>query len=661
MTEPHLLRDLLVVFGAALPIVALFHRWQLPSLVGFLLAGAVIGPHGLGLIAHTEAVDAIAELGLILLLFVVGLELSLSQLLQFGRSLLFVATAQILVTTTLVALAAHGVGMPWQTGWITGLIVANSSTAIVLKVLGDRKETDSLAGRVALGVLLVQDLSLLPMVFVTRTLAHVETASWLTLAQALGQSLMALAVVVGAARIAFPWLLHGVVELRSREVFTGTIVFLTLGTAWLAAQLGLTLALGAFIAGLVISESEYSHAVVADVLPFRDTLNSIFFISVGMLVPLARLGSSPLEFFALATSVMLLKAAIVYALVWWFFRSARTAGAVAVALASMSELGFVLIEVARSGHILSAEMYQDFAALAVLTMLPLPFLMSAFPTLWDRLEHWRGRLPASPAEASFDTPAPVVIIGYGLNGENLARVLQATGLPFVVVELDPRRARLARERELPVVFGDATRPAVLRAAGVERATVVVVAISDALATRRIVAHVRALNPTVPLIVRTRYVAEIEELQRLGATEVIPEEFETSVEIFARVLRRLRVPRNIINAQIDLVRREGYRMLRGLELPRQTLDQLNEILAATTTESFLITRDSQVCGKSLRDLRLRKETGATVIAIVRGGKPILNPEPDDRLQAGDILVLVGSHEQLDRALKVLEELQGRAEE
>lgn len=660
MTEPNLLRDLLIVFAAALPIVALFHRWQFPSLVGFILAGTLIGPHGLGLIARTDAVDAIAELGLILLLFVVGLELSLSQLVQFGRSLLLLGIAQISVTTAITALAAHGLGLPWQTSWVSGLIISNSSTAIVLKVLGDRKETDSLPGRIALGVLLVQDLALLPMVFVTRTLANVEVASWLTLVHVLAQSLIGLAVIVGSARVIFPWLLYRVVQVRSREVFTGTIVFLTLGTAWLAAQLGLTLALGAFVAGLVISESEYSHAVVADVLPFRDTLNSIFFISVGMLVPLARLWNSPLGFLGVATSVMVLKTVIAYAAVFWVFRSARTAATVAMALSSMSELGFVLIEVARSGQLISTEMYENFCGLAVLTMLPLPSLMAALPAAWDRFAPWMGRLEERPAESVHEAPTAVTIVGYGLNGENLARVLQATGLPLVVVELDPRRVRLARERELPVLFGDATRPAVLRSAGVERAQVVVIAISDALATRRIVAHVRALNPTVPLIVRTRYVAEIEQLQRLGATEVIPEEFETSVEIFARVLQRLRVPRNIINAQIDLVRREGYRMLRGLDLPRQTLDQLKEILAATTTETFLVTRDSRLCGKSLRDLRLRKEAGATVIAIVRGGKPILNPAPDEQFQGGDILVLVGSHEQLDRALDVLEQLQGTRE-
>lgn len=654
MSETPLLRDLLIVFAAALPIVGLFQRWQLPPLLGFMVAGAAIGPHGVGWIEHTEAVQAIAELGLVLLLFVVGLELSLRSLVQLGRSILLAGSGQIVVTAAVGALAAHALGFDATVSLLAGLILVHSSTAIPLKVFGERKELDSLHARITLGIALIQDLSLLPMVLLVRSFAQVQALSWADLAQVVLQSIVALGLIFAGAWFLLPRLLAWVVELRSREIFSGTIVLVALGTAWLAAQLGLSLALGAFIAGLVVSESEYSHAVIADVLPFRDTLNSVFFISVGMLVPVGEVLASPLPYLALGGAVLTVKALLAAFFVWVLYRSARIAVLAGTALASMSELGFVLLLVALEQGLLSPSLYEQFCGLAVLTMIPLPFLMSALPRAWNLVERRLGRLPSGTAEASLEVAPQVVVIGYGLNGENLGRVLQATAIPFVVVELDPRRAQLARERGLRVVFGDATRPAVLAASGVTQAQVVVVAISDAHATRRIVAQVRALNRDVPLIVRTRYVAEIEGLRELGATEVIPEEFETSVEIFARVLRRLRVPRNIINAQIDLIRQEGYRMLRGLELPRQTLDQLDAILAATTTESFLIAKHSPLCGRTLRDLRLRKVTGATVIAIVRGGKPITNPEPDEPLQAGDILVLVGSHEQLDRALKLLEE-------
>ncbi|GIW43587.1 MAG: sodium/hydrogen exchanger family/TrkA domain protein [Candidatus Binatia bacterium] len=652
MPEHRFLADFLLILVVALPIAWLFTRLQLPSLVGFLLAGAVIGPHGIGLIDQSQTVSALAEIGVILLLFVVGVELSFGQVAQLGSRIVVAGIAQILATAAVIALAVLVVAGDLGLAVLAALTAVHSSTAIPLKVLSDRKQIDALHGRICLGIALAQDLSLLPMMLVLRGMASSEPWSWQGILRLGIQSVLALGIVLVAARLVLPAVLRRVVAMRSREVFTGTIVVVALGTAWLAGQFGLSLAVGALIAGLVISESEYAHAVMADVLPFRDTLNSIFFISIGMLVPLGAVAADLWFFFGTATALLAAKAAILFGIVRVLYRSGRVAFHVALALSSMSELAFVLLRAAMEFGLVDLEQYERFVAVAVLTMLPTPFLMAWSEPIWSRLERLkRQRSAATAAQPQGATPQ-VVIIGFGLNGENLARVLRATGVPFVVIELDPRRVQSAREQQARVLYGDATRPQVLRAAGIEHAQVVVVAISDAVATRRIVAQVRHLAPQVPVIVRTRYVAEIEELRRLGATEVIPEEFETSVEIFARVLRLLRVPRNIINAQIDLIRREGYSMLRGLELPRQTLAQLDAILAATTTESFLVTRDSPLCGRTLRDLRLRKETGATVIAIVRDGKPITNPEPDEPIRAGDILVLVGSHEQLDHALEKL---------
>ncbi|GBD27130.1 Glutathione-regulated potassium-efflux system protein KefC [bacterium HR30] len=652
MPNNEFLADFVLILAVALSIAVVFTRLELPSLVGFLLAGAVIGPHGIGLIDQSETVSALAEIGLILLLFVVGLELSFAQLTQLGARIVLAGMIQLGATGGLVAAAVTAGGGAPIVALLAAFTVVHSSTAIALKVLADRKQMDALHGRICLGISLVQDLSLLPLMLLLRGIASPDAWTWQGVIRLLLQSLFGLAVIVVAARLLLPAVLRRVVAMRSREVFTGTIVVVALGTAWIAGQVGLSLAVGALIAGLVISESEYAHAVVADVLPFRDTLNSIFFLSVGMLVPLEAVIAQFPFFFGTALALLVGKALVVFAIIRVLYRSGRVALQAAVALASMSELAFVLLRAAMELGMVDVPVYERFVAVAVLTMLPTPFLMAWSEPMWSWWERRFAPVASTPAARSDREVPHVVIVGFGLNGENLARVLTATGIPFVVVELDPRRARSAREQKANVVYGDATRPQVLRAAGVEHAQVVVIAISDAAATRRIVSQVRHLAPEVPIIVRTRYVAEIEDLRRLGATEVIPEEFETSVEIFARVLRLLRVPRNIINAQVDLIRQEGYSMLRGLELPRQTLDQLDEILAATTTESFLVTRDSPLCGHTLRDLRLRKETGATVIAIVRNGKPITNPEPDEPLRAGDILVLVGSHQQLDHALQRL---------
>jgi len=642
-----MLRDLVVLFATALPIVYVFQRLNVPSVVGFLIAGIVIGPNGAGLIAHTADVESLAELGLVLLLFVVGLELSLAQLARLGRVIIWSGCLQVVGTGVLAFGVAWLLGLSASTSLLLGFLLAHSSTAIVLKTLSDRGEINAPHGRLAVGILLIQDLSLIPMMMLTRLLAHSEGTSWLAVGTVLLQAAGTVTLIIVAARLLMPAVLRQVVKLRSRELFTGVVVLLCLGTAWLAAQGGLSLALGALIAGLMISESEYSHQAIAEILPFRDAFNSVFFISVGMLLRLDFfLNHLPL-LVGSALALVACKTAVTTVAVAPFYRSMRVALTTALSLAQIGELAFVLAQFAAPAGLLTAQHYEMFVAVAVLTMVAAPFLIFTASRV-----SYAARGPLAEAEADVEQLPlhdHVLIIGYGLNGENLAHVLQQTSVPYLILELNPDRLAVARRSGEPSVYGDATRGEVLRQAGVAAAHVVVVAISDPVATRRIVALTRQMNPQVPIIVRTRYVAEIDDLQRLGATEVIPEEFETSVEIFARVLRRLRVPRNVITLQVELIRKQGYSMLRGLALPRQTLDQLDQILAATTTESFMVPKSSPAAGRSIRDLQLRKMTGATVIAVVRDGQPSTNPSPDFVMQPGDILVLVGSHGQLDQAL------------
>jgi CPA2 family monovalent cation:H+ antiporter-2 len=652
MNEPTLLGDLVLLFAAALPIVLVFERLNLPSVVGFLLTGIVIGPHGIGLIAHSSEVDSLAELGLVLLLFVAGLELSFSALVRVRRVILWSGTLQVTVTVLLAAGVALACGAPGPLALFGGFLAVHSSTAIVIKTLADRGEIDAPHSRLAAGILLIQDLSLVPMILLTRMLANPAAASWVVLATTLAKAAAAVAGIVVAARVLMPAVLRQVVRLRSRELFTGVIVLFSFGTAWLASALGLSLALGALLAGLVISESEFSHQAFAEILPFRDVLNSVFFISIGMLLGLDFLLHNWLPLVGGAVALVALKVAVGFAVILPFYPSVRIAAMAALALGATGEMVFVLSRFALPLGLITAAQDQALIGITALTMLMAPFLIAAAPAWADRVQALVGR-PERITGADLVAPrGHVLIVGYGLNGENLARVLRQTGLPFLILELNPERVGMARQRGEPVLYGDASRLEVLHKARVGAAHAVVVAISDPVATRRIVALTRHLNARVPIIVRTRYVAEIDELNRLGATEVIPEEFETSVEIFARVLRRFRVPRNIITLQVDLIRKQGYSMLRGLELPRQTLDQLGDILAATTTESFLLPVSSPVVGRTIRELGLRRTTGVTIIAVVRDNRPLTNPPPDLDLRAGDIVVMVGSHVQLDRALMQL---------
>jgi len=647
MGEASLLRNLVVLLAAALPIVALFHRLRLPSIVGFLIAGVVIGPYGIGLIEQSDDVTSLAEIGVALLLFVAGLELSFDELLRMRRVLAWSGVLQVVVTTALAAGIGIVAGAPPALALFAGFVVTHSSTAIIIKVLADRGELNAPHGRLVSGIALIQDLALVPMVLITRVLADPAASSMAAVVAVVAKAGVAVAATIVLAVVVVPWLLRQIVALQSRELFAGTVVLCALGTAWVADALGLSVALGALAAGLVLSESEYSHQTLAEILPFRDALNSVFFISIGMLVQAETLRAHWPALLGAAAGIIVFKATVAFAVTLPFVRSVRVSAAAALTLAEVGEVAFVLLQFARPLNLLSVTEYEVLVTVAALTMVVAPFLIGGAPAVANAIVAL-ARTPAPAEAAPAKRRGHVVIVGYGLNGENLGRVLRETGIRFVVLELNPDRVQTARRGGGSVVFGDASRPEVLRKAGVDHAHVVVVAVSDPVATRRIVSLTRQANPRAPIIVRTRYQAEIDELRRLGATEVIPEEFETSVEIFARVLRRLHVPRNVIALQVDLIRREGYSMLRGLQLPRQTLDQLQDILAATTTETFLVTAGSPGVGHTIGELGLRHATGVTIIAVVRDGTPTTNPPPELELRQGDIIVMLGSHAQIDRA-------------
>lgn len=652
MAEAPLLRDLVVLFATAIPIVFIFHRLNVPSIVGFLIAGVLIGPNGLGLIKGADDVERLAELGVVLLLFVVGLELSLEQLTQLGRTVVTAAALQVLLTAALTTALMSAAGLPTAQAIFIGFVVVHSSTAVALKLLADRGEIDSAHGRLTAGIAVIQDLCVVPMMLLVPVLAHPSAASPLAITLTIAKAAVLVAVIIVAARMLLPRLLELIVRLRIRELLTGAVVLFCLGTAWLTAQFGLSLAFGALVAGLVISESEYSHQAVAEILPFRDTFNSIFFTSVGMLLHLDVVVQHAAALLGLTVAAILLKGVLIGTVIGALTGSARLAALVAAALCQIGELAFVLARLATSSPLLSSLHYDLFLAVSVVSMAATPFLLHAAPSIAHLLQRTRGRRP-EPLRPKDELHGHVVIIGYGLNGRNLARVLRETGLRYRILELNPDVVAGARRDQEPIIFGDATRADLLHRVHIEHAHVVVVAISDAAATRRIVAVIRQLNPHATVIVRTRYVAEIDTLYRLGATEVIPEEFETSVEIFARVLRRLRIPRNVINVQIDLIRGERYGMLRGLTLPRQSMHDIQHLLAATLTETYLVDPSSVAAGRTIADLGLRRATGVTIIATVRGGTPVTNPGPEHRIEAGDTLVLLGNHNELDRAMARLE--------
>ena len=649
MAHAPMLRDLVVLLAATLPVVFVLQKLRVPSIVGFLLAGVLFGPHGLALVRSAEQVETLSELGIVLLLFVTGLELSLSGVASLGGRLVLAGAVQVLVMGGLVVGVVRFAGAEWTTAIVAGFIAVHSSTVVALKIFSDRGQIDSPHGRVATGVLVFQDLCMVPMILLIPVLASPDAVSPSMVLFVLGKATLVLVGIFAVARFVVPTILRQVANLRIRELFTVSVVLFSLGTAWVAEQLGLSLAIGALLAGLVISESEHRHQVFAEIVPFRDIFSSLFFISIGMLLP-AELLYDDAPRLALATAgAIAVKIVILTALLAPLMRSFRMALFIGACLAQVGELAFVLAQAASEANLLSGEAYESVVAIAVLSFVATPLLVGPAEKLGFALEARFQPRGTRPEPAPENEPGHVLIIGYGLNGRNLSRVLRETGIRYRVLEFNALSVQAAAAAGEPIVFGDGTRPDVLEAAGVRGAHIIVIAISDPVGTRRMTALARDLNRRAVIIVRTRYVAEIDELYRLGATEVVPEEFETSVEIFARVLRRLHVPRNVIQLEVEMIRGERYGMLRGLQLPRQTMRDVQGLLAATLTETFRIEPGSPAIDASIRELDLRHETGVSIIALVRDGMPQVNPDPDVRLAAGDVVVLLGSHAELEAAM------------
>ncbi|HOI15462.1 MAG TPA: cation:proton antiporter, partial [Geobacteraceae bacterium] len=539
--EYALLQDMEILFGLAVTTVILFRRLMFPSIIGFLAAGILAGPHTLGLIKNIHQVEQMAEIGVVLLLFTIGIEFSLKELMRIKHLVLLGGGLQVGLTILLTALVGVAFHFSVQQSIFFGFLVALSSTAILMKLLMDAGETDAPHGKMSMGILIFQDFCVVPLMLFVPFLSGGGDG----LTGILNVSAKAAAVVVVAhygARFLVPWIFGQVVKVRSRELFLLTILFIGFGTAWITAQVGLSLALGAFIAGLAISESEYSHQALGDIMPFRDAFMSLFFISVGMLLDPAVLLKHPLLIASLVVTIILIKTLVTTGAAMSLGISMRIALISGLALAQIGEFSFVLCQSGLKAGLLTPEVYQIFLAASVATMGLTPFCLKYSAPVAERVAAvfpralTRGRGVLARREHRMTISDHVVIVGYGLNGRNLARVLNHFKIDHVVIETNPFTVKTERKKGTHIIFGDGSGSEILSHANIERARIIVIAISDAASSRRIAAQARQMNPGIHVIVRTRYILEMEPLYKLGVNEVIPEEFETSIEILSRVLR-----------------------------------------------------------------------------------------------------------------------------
>jgi CPA2 family monovalent cation:H+ antiporter-2 len=651
-----LLSDLVIILGLSLAVILFLQRVRLPLVLVFLITGVVAGPHGLGLIRAVHEVEILAEVGVIVLLFSIGIEFSLKSLVRIWRTVILGGALQVLLTAATAFLLARAFGQTPREAVFMGMLVSLSSTAIVLRLLQERAEVDSSHGRSALGVLIFQDMAIVPMMLFTPILALGEGDVLAPLLGLAGKAVIIVGLVLVAARWLCPWILFRVARTRNREVFLLATAAMGLTAAWLTSLAGLSLALGAFLAGLVISESEYSAQALGEILPFKELFLAFFFVSVGMLLDLSYVVREIPEVMGTAILVLGLKAGVAALAVRLLGFSLGTAVVAGLALSQIGEFSFILSRTGLEVGLLPGDHEQLFLAVSVITMAATPFVLAGAPRLARRLEGlplplWLLGSGPGKIEAGLKGPEEsfqdhLVIVGFGVNGRNLARAARVAGIPYVILETNPETVRRERAEGESIFFGDASHPAVLHHAGVGRARILVSAISDPGNTRRIVELGKRMNPGLFIVARTRYVQEVEPLSKAGADEVIPEEFETSVEILVRVLRRYLIPQVEIEEFVADVRSGGYEMFRKLAGKGgvASLD-LSSHLPDSEVGTVRVGERSFLVGRTLKDSALRAEYGITLLAVQRAGETNANPGADFVFEAEDLLIVFGSPRQM----------------
>ncbi len=645
------LDDIVVIIGLSTVVLYLCHRIKLPAIVGYLLTGLLTGPYGFKLVGNLEAVTMLAEIGVVALLFTIGLEFSFRNLVQLRRTALLGGTLQVLLTLLVAAAISHGLGRPPGQAIFIGFLTALSSTAIVMKLLQERAEVETPHGGSALGILIYQDLIVVPMMLLLPFLAGGVEGSSDDLLVLLGKEIGVILALVVAAKWVVPWTLFTVTRTQSRELFLLTIVLIGLAVAWLTHVAGLSLAVGAFLAGLVISESEYSHQAMGNIVPFRDIFASFFFVSIGMLLDLRFLAEHPVYISFLAVGIMLVKSLAAGAAVLFVGLPIRVAALAGLMLGQIGEFSFILAEAGRKYGLLSQELSQEFLAYSVLTMMASPFLFRfAHPAaefvarlpLPGRLK--RGSLPTAGGKQVHEKDH-LIIVGFGIYGQNIARAAREAKIPYAVLDMNADLVREYRQKDEPIHYGDATHEAILQHVNIRQARILVVVISDAAATRRITDLARSLNDRLYIVVRTRFIQEIGPLMDTGANEVISEEFETSVEIFSRILSRYLLPEEEIHRFVEDIRSDGYAMFRNLSKHATSCPHLGACLPDMDLRSVRVHEESALAGKTIAEAELGNTFGVTVLAVRREGDIISIPPADLALEPEDILFIVGPPEKI----------------
>jgi monovalent cation:H+ antiporter-2, CPA2 family len=655
-----LLNDMLILLIFSVIIVFVLQRLKLPSIIGFLITGVLIGPYGFSLVNAVEEVEILSEIGVILLVFVIGMELSIKQLISIKKTVFIGGSFQVGVTVLVAAFVYYYIGNSWIEAVFVGFLFSLSSTAIVLKTLQDRQEISSAHARNALAILIFQDIIVVPMMLITPLMAGESSNIWLSISSLVIKTLIVLIITFVSARYIVPKLMHAVAKTNSKELFLLVTITLCFAVAFLTSEAGLSLALGAFIAGLIVSESEYSHQATSIILPFRELFTSFFFVSVGMLLDLSFFIKHIWVILLLVFVVFIVKSIIASLAVAILKYPPRTIILTGLSLFQVGEFAFILSKVGIDNQLLDVATNQYFLSISIVSMLLTPFVIIFSDSIANKLVGVSEKFGIqsnlldvnnNQITITDDLENHLIIIGYGVNGSNLAKAATTSNIPFIVIEFDAEIVKRERAKGLPIIFGDATHDHILEAVQIHKARASVVAISDNQATKKVVKNVRNYSDSLYLVVRTRFVKEISELFALGADEVIPEEFETSVQIFTHVLHNFLVPEDDIDQIVEKVRADNYQLFKG-ELKKPTVFKPNNLADFNITCVSMSADSNQFLGKPLKELNLRIEFGINILGIKRKEMLMQNIQPDDVLLQGDRVYIQGKQSNIEQFHKLV---------
>ena len=643
-----------ILISLAIALLYIGQHFKLPSIVSFLIIGILVGPFGFALITNQSAIEMVGQIGIILLLFTIGLEFSFEKLLRSWRIVIIGGLVQVCTTIVAITLITSYFKMPFNEALVFGFIVSLSSTAIVMKILQERGEVDTIQGRTLLGILIFQDLAIIPMILITPLLFGSGGPDLEHLPLQMGKVAGLLIIIIIMAKWVIPAFLFRVVRLRNRELFFITIAGICVLIAWLTSEAGLSVTLGAFVAGLIIGESDYNIDALSHIIPFRDVFAAIFFLSIGMLLD-TRMVFDNMYWVAFIVLIIIgfkiLTGAFAAAVLGM---PARVCIFTGFALCQIGEFSFVLAQSGLDGKLIPIALYQLFLASAIITMALTPFAMNASPKAVDIMYRLfpktlsRKAIENDISEDGIQSMSDhIIIAGYGVTGKSVSRAAELTGIPYVVIDLNPEIIKQEKAaRRSHVIFGDAVQEEILEHAGILRARALVVVVSEEVAIPRIVHRARSLSPSIYIISRTRHIRHAQKLLDLGADEVVSEEFEAAREIFTRALKKYQFPETEIAKIVDRLQSWGYgKFIKNAE-NNQSVSGMDTLLHSMRIHTIFVEPGSTAAGKKLEELDLKNCFGIMDYGFKREGKTIMQPDETISLQEGDALIIYSSDEKIE---------------